>query len=147
MNSLHRLIETTRGSTVGLGIENVERLRPGLKKSYLADSLPELLAILEVQDDRLGAVFDTGHANINPERDSAALLAGLRRLWGVHVHANSGKRDEHSALTQAWVDARPLLFAALARLSRDGTPLIAEHHSIDEAAATLQVLARLPPAP
>lgn len=146
--SIDRLINETIGSPVGLGLENVERLPSGLKKAYLGDCLAELKAILDNGGDRIGAVFDIGHANLNPEREPADLLAELEhRLWGVHVHANAGATDEHAPLTLAWVDDHRRLFEALARLSRAGTPLIAEHHAANYAAATLEVLSGLQPGP
>lgn len=147
-DSLDRLIEATAGMSVGLGLENVERLPDGLKKAYLGDRLDELRAVLDPRGARVGAVLDIGHANINPERPATALLAGLGpRLWGVHVHANGGTRDDHAPLTPEWVDARRSLFDALILLSTAGVPLIAEHHTVEDAAATLSVLEGLRPAP
>jgi sugar phosphate isomerase/epimerase len=147
-DSLDRLVEKTAGMSVGLGLENVERLPDGLKKAYLGDRLDELRAVLDPRGDRIGAVLDIGHANINPERPTVDLLASLsHRLLSVHVHANAGDSDHHAPLTLDWVDARRPLFDALARVSSTGVPLIAEHHTVEDATATLSLLQGISLAP
>ena len=144
--SLIRLLDATAGSAVGLGIENVERLPTGLRKTYLGDRLSEMLTILEGQGSRVGAVFDIGHANIHPEQTPSDFLAGVKhRLWAVHVHRNGGDRDVHAALDHAWVEQRHRLFRELSAMSVLGVPLIAEHDKLEKADATLTILKSMEP--
>lgn len=45
----------------------------------------------------LGAVWDTGHANMRPNDQHEDIVNLGDRLWGVHIHDNDGSCDEHTA--------------------------------------------------
>lgn len=139
--ALDQITEHAEGYKAMLCLETVERLPAGVKKSYLGDCLAEMTALLDGRERFVGAVFDTGHTNINPERSAREFAIGLAPwLKAVHVHANDGAKDRHSAIDRDWVQDRIDLFHWLAELSGQGVPLIAEHHSFEEAEASLEIL-------
>ncbi len=139
--SIRRLIEQTGGSRVRLAVENVRRIAPGLLKCYVGDDVYELASILDASPQRVGFVFDTGHANLDGASTPESLLKPLLpRLIAAHVHANNGSEDTHAALTQQWIDERRPTFNILAQTE---VPLIAEHHRLADAADTLRVLSCL----
>lgn len=139
--AIAEVLERTAGTAVRIGIENVERLPAGLSKTYLGDCLLELNTLYSALPERAGFVFDAGHANLNPQRDATSLFAELQdRLLSVHVHANDGRRDLHTALSAGWVEANRKLVEAMLCAGARGCPLIVEHYSIESARKSVETL-------
>jgi sugar phosphate isomerase/epimerase len=139
--SLDELIALTPSSKVLLGLENVERVPDGLRKSYLGDCGADLLELRRGRDARIGFVFDIGHVALNSDADGLELLLALEgALLAAHIHSNDGVEDIHHSLTPEWMAERSAVFKRLFMLSRRGAPLIAEHHDWQAAAATLERL-------
>ena len=75
-----------------------------------------LKAILDgVNDPRLGACLDVGHANVYAPVSPEIWIEVLgERIREVHLHNNDGRNDSHAALDDGTIDMRNLL-AALRR--------------------------------
>jgi len=133
--SVLRLLERTAGYRIAIALENVERLPDAISKCYLGDSIDDFAALMPaLVDDRVGVLFDIGHANLDPETPPEDFLAAVAgRTIGLHLHANDGRSDQHAPITDAWLAERPGLVSAIAMAGRSGAPLIVEHHSIEAA--------------
>ena len=96
--------------------ENVELLL----ENVLDPNPSELAAIIDgVNDPRLGACLDVGHANVYSPVAAVewARILGTR-IRHVHLHNNDGTVDAHAAPNAGTVDVRALL-AALERCAPD----------------------------
>ncbi|MBT2292860.1 sugar phosphate isomerase/epimerase [Paenibacillus albidus] len=92
---LKRMVEQTAGSNVTLALENVPPL-PGL----LGTEITFLLDVAEqVASDRVGLVFDTGHAHMTGTgRCLLMMQQAMPRVVALHLSDNGGREDEHKAL-------------------------------------------------
>ncbi|HVZ39265.1 MAG TPA: TIM barrel protein [Candidatus Kapabacteria bacterium] len=137
-----RVLERTAGMRIRVGLENTQRLPDACMKSYLGDTPDECLRMLAaLPADRVGMVFDTGHAAIDPLVPPCDFLEAVRsRVAGVHLHANDGAADLHQPVTPEWIHRNARLAAQLVRLGVSGRPIIVEHHTLD---ATLISLATM----
>ena len=63
-----------------------------------------------VDDPRLGVCLDVGHANVYSDVPVEAWIGALgARIRHVHLHNNSGERDEHACLHAGSMDMRRVL--------------------------------------
>jgi sugar phosphate isomerase/epimerase len=139
--SLRSILLNTEGSPVQLALENVERKPDRYHKTFLGDCLAEMKQLQALAPIRTGFLFDTGHANLNPEREVTFLLDGLLdKLLGFHVHANSGDTDSHDAVTAPWLTGRAPLFERIFEVGARGFPLVVEHHDMAQTQRSLEVL-------
>lgn len=103
--ALRRLLDATAGSAVRLGIEDFP-----LDQEALAFYRADLEALLA--SPRFGMLVDVGHMNMRLRQwpcyggcSIAEYLARLPlRVWEVHLHDNSGGRDEHGHFGMGNVD-------------------------------------------
>jgi sugar phosphate isomerase/epimerase len=140
--SVDTLLRRTAGMSVRIGLENLVRLPPEHSKCYLGDGLDDLRVLLDaLPAPRMGVVFDTGHAAIDPERPVAEFLAALRPwLLALHLHANDGFADQHAPLTDDWLRGHPGLADELVGAADAGVPLVLEHHDLDPVWRGVEVL-------
>ena len=70
-----------------------------------------LCAVIDgVKDPRLGICLDVGHANVYSDVPVEAWIEALgARIGHVHLHNNSGARDEHASLEAGSMDMRRIL--------------------------------------
>lgn len=76
------------------------------------DTSPDALAAIcdGVSDARLGVCLDVGHAAVYSAQSPRAWLNALgERVRHVHLHDNSGARDEHAPLDAGTIDWRAFL--------------------------------------
>lgn len=90
--ALDRIYELSLKHNVGMAIENAAA-------GCLCDNAQTLLDIIgRYDDERVGVCWDTGHANLNPEREQCAEIRRLgKALKALHVADNSGLGDDHLA--------------------------------------------------
>jgi L-ribulose-5-phosphate 3-epimerase len=80
---MKRIIETAERLNVNIAVENMSR--------------PEYLDCIfrNIQSERLGFCFDSGHCNVfTPEIDFLSLYGD--KLIALHLHDNNGTEDWHS---------------------------------------------------
>lgn len=132
IEAVERLLERTAGMNIRVGLENTQRLPDGCMKSYLGDTPDECLWMMSaLPADRVGMVFDTGHAAIDPVVPAASFLdAVYPRVLGVHLHANDGMADLHEPITDAWLARNAEMMTRLRALNGAGRPIIVEHHTL-----------------
>jgi sugar phosphate isomerase/epimerase len=123
-------------------LENQRRLDPVARRCHLGDDAGDLVRLccrrLAVP---LGVMFDTGHALIG--RAPGPVLDELRpHVLALALHANGGDRDEHRALQDADVAARPDYWLAVAELARR-VPVVVEIDDLGEARRCLDRLRRV----
>ena len=84
-----------------------------LLENVLDPDPAELAAILDgVNDPRLGACLDVGHANVYSKVAVKDWIETLgTRIRHVHLHNNDGRTDAHAALNVGTLDVRALLAA------------------------------------
>ncbi|MDF2440990.1 MAG: hypothetical protein JWN98_1974 [Abditibacteriota bacterium] len=92
------LLSTAEASSVGLALENCTDMHAngrGISRWY--GSVPsELIALIDAfAHPRIGACWDTGHAQIQGVEQGAALRALGTRLKALHIQDNDGKADQH----------------------------------------------------
>ena len=87
-----------------------------LLENVLDPDPAELAEILDgVNDPRLGACLDVGHANVYSRIPVADWIAALGpRIRHVHLHNNGGARDEHAPLGEGEMSI-PAILEALGR--------------------------------
>jgi sugar phosphate isomerase/epimerase len=141
-NSLNEVLRRTE-SGVKIGLENQERLPAGAGKTYIGDCFDELNDIVQSLPARARFIFDSGHANLNPECQGSLLLERMwSRLMGLHLHANQGDYDRHEPLTDAWITDQKTTFRLILKAGARGCPLIAEHHNLLWARKSLEAITR-----
>ena len=93
--SFRPLVRACEEHGVRLGIENLMRYphEHPYFYSYLAADHCELIDRLE--SDRVGAIWDFGHANLVDEDHAERIRTLGSRIRGTHVHGNDGKVDMH----------------------------------------------------
>jgi sugar phosphate isomerase/epimerase len=92
------LLPTAEASNVGIALENCTDVHAngrGISRWY--GSVPaELIALIDAfENPRVGACWDTGHAQIQRVDQGAALRALGKRLKALHIQDNDGKADQH----------------------------------------------------
>jgi len=142
LEAVGQLLERTAGAKIAMGLENLHRLPFERQKTYLGDRLGEFNYLLSsLPEDRVGVVFDVGHAHLNPECAPLEFLESVaHRLLALHVHQNNGIQDQHHPLTDQWPQANPELTKAILTLGGKGIPLILEHHAHDDIFTSQDVL-------
>jgi sugar phosphate isomerase/epimerase len=105
---------------VKLALENMP-----LKFWTLGNTAEEILGMIDGLD--LGICFDVGHAQIVGDMDK--FLENVDKFYNVHIHDNSGRRDEHLVVGEGVVDV-PRVVEAL-KMGYDGN-LIIEANNLDE---------------
>ncbi len=91
-----RLADYADGQGVTLLTENYNKMV--FDDTFWIDSAKDLGELIDLVDHpRLQAVFDVGHANLQPMsiRDEINILG--KRLRAIHVHDNNGRFDTHRA--------------------------------------------------
>ncbi|MBM7646029.1 sugar phosphate isomerase/epimerase [Scopulibacillus daqui] len=97
-----RLCQVAKPLGVKLAIENV---------GYNGTSIfteDEFAAFLDETDDIAGYLIDTGHAHLNQWNIPEMIRCTNSRLFGVHIHDNSGDRDDHLPIGEGTLDWRPI---------------------------------------
>jgi sugar phosphate isomerase/epimerase len=88
-----------RNYNIKIALENMP------KQSFtLAHTLSELL---ELADKNVGLCFDVGHANTTKDLDSFLTYSG--KFINIHLHDNSGRKDEHLPLGRGNIDFKRVL--------------------------------------
>lgn len=101
-----------------------------------------ILEVLKVGHfDNVGVCFDTGHAQLSEIGLEGSFALLKHRIGELHVHDNSGVRDEH-----LWPGAGGIDWAAFSRLAAqlpDGVPGVLEiSHELEETAESVSAKAR-----
>ena len=93
------LIPTLRETGVKVLLENMfaKRVENGFKRLYptIYSTGEELCRAVDALGDTFGVCFDTGHAHITKEDIPATLRLLGDRLLALHIHDNTGDRDDH----------------------------------------------------
>ena len=103
--SLRTVAEWGAEYGVRVGVENMPRFP--ILDAQTCERLREL-----VEDIEIGVTFDVGHLNTTTGKFERFLDVFRDRIIHVHLHDNSGERDEHLALgdgTVPWVKVIPRL--------------------------------------
>ncbi len=102
--SITELLEYTERTNLRLLIEPAHRW-----ESTLILTVDDgLRMIREIQSERLGICFDTGHANVNGE-DLATAIENLRGVpLHIHLDDNRGDSDTHHIPGEGAIDFAPL---------------------------------------
>ncbi|MBS1913066.1 MAG: sugar phosphate isomerase/epimerase [Bacteroidetes bacterium] len=142
IEAVERVLERTAGMRIRVGLENTQRLPDACMKSYLGDTPDECLRMLAaLPADRVGMVFDTGHAAIDPLVPPIDFLAAVQsHVVGVHLHANDGAADLHRPVTGEWIRHNAAMAARLLQIGIAGRPIIVEHHTLDAARISLATM-------
>ena len=102
------LLETAEKYGVNILVENFNKMyKPDV---YWIDNATDLLTMIETVDHPLfHAVWDTGHANLQPmPQDEEMRLLGSH-LRALHIHDNMGDKDTHMLPFQGTMDMDSVL--------------------------------------
>lgn len=117
------VIDWAEKNGLGIAIENMQeymaewRVKP--RRRYTA-GVEELCDLIDAfQTERVGAVWDFGHANITGQDQAQSLRYIGKRLKATHVHDNKGFFDDHTLPFLGTVDW-PGVMAALQEISYEG---------------------------
>jgi sugar phosphate isomerase/epimerase/GNAT superfamily N-acetyltransferase len=107
--SLREVLERTRNLPTGFLVENnvlaaFNRYADGTNPLLCVDAEELLSALNEVNDARLGLLFDTGHMKVSANTLGFDLLAATQRLLShircVHHSDNHGEMDDNGSIDQ-----------------------------------------------
>lgn len=103
---LDRIYELSLKHNVGMAIENAA-------VGCMCDNAQDLLNIIgRYGEGHVGVCWDTGHANLNPERDQCGEIRRLgKALKALHVADNSGLGDDHLAPYCGTIDWKGVILA------------------------------------
>ena len=107
LDYFNRHLEVCQRYGVGLALENMADFEGGGRHRWYcayAEELCDLIDTLDQGSGLVGACWDFGHANLMYADQSGALELLGQRLKVVHVHDNSGQRDDHIAPFRGTVD-------------------------------------------
>ena len=124
-------------------IENQRRLPSEWKKCYLGDDARDLnMFLAELNKERVGIMFDTGHALIRSSPNN--FLSQIKNhICSIALHANNGMADEHRELKFADINANPAYWYNLASLATQNIPVVIEIDDIKEAVRCKQIFVQL----
>ncbi len=93
---------------VNILVENFNRMYK--EEVYWIDNAPDLLTMIETVDHPLfHAVWDTGHANLQPMPQDEAIRILGSHIRALHVHDNLGDKDSHLLPFQGTMDMDSVL--------------------------------------
>ena len=95
IKSIHELDQFASELNIKLALENMP-----IKHWTFGNTAEEILEM--INDTQLGICFDVGHAYIQNEVEQ--FLKHLDLIYNVHLHDNSGRRDEHLVLGEGNID-------------------------------------------
>jgi sugar phosphate isomerase/epimerase len=119
MEAVEELILTAKPLGIRLALENVGYHGASI---YTFD---EYCSALDKLDDTAGYLVDTGHAHINGWDVPALIDRVKERLYGIHLHDNSGSADQHVPIGDGTLNW-PMIFKALRNIPR-GCDLVLEY--------------------
>ncbi|WP_027416668.1 sugar phosphate isomerase/epimerase family protein [Aneurinibacillus terranovensis] len=99
---IQQLCNIAKPLGVKLAIENV-----GYKGTSIFTE-EEFVVFLNDVDEIAGYLIDTGHAHLNQWNIPRMIRSTKSRLFGVHLHDNSGNGDEHLPIGEGTVDWEPI---------------------------------------
>lgn len=102
------LLQRAEQYGVHILVENFNKMC--IEGMYWVDDAPDLLAMIEYVDHPLfGAVWDTGHGNLQPRPQEEALRLLGGHVRALHVQDNDGKGDLHVAPYCGTLDVESLM--------------------------------------
>lgn len=97
------LLERAEEYGVNILVENFNKMyKEGV---YWVDNATDLLEMIELVNHPLfHAVFDVGHANLQPMKQSDEIAILGKHLYALHIHDNNGLKDRHMPLYTGTID-------------------------------------------
>lgn len=116
-----KVLERARGIGTVIAVENIFEEEPSTLKALLE----------EIDDPNFGHCFDVGHWNLFKQVGMEQWFEALgSRIKEVHIHDNSGTRDDHAPPGEGAIDFR--LFFQLMERYAPGAAYTIEAHSRED---------------
>jgi sugar phosphate isomerase/epimerase len=131
LSSIHEIAEFGEEYPITIALENMP-----LKFWTLGNTADEILEM--IKDTELGICFDIGHAFIQNEVDN--FLNHIDLIRNIHIHDNSGRRDEHLILGEGEIDIPKIISTLTTSYSGN---LIIESNNLDEGIKSKEYLINL----